>query len=183
MKKITLALVFIIAMASFSFAQKFGFKGGVNFSKLDVSYQGYTMTTKATTNAEVGFMSDFKINDSFYFSPELLFVQKGGKIGTVEQHLGYIEDRMNLTLKYGIDKAFLFVKSGPYAAVGVIANNDAKFGTDLKRMDLGWGFGAGVEYSVIQLGFNYGLGLLNVNTGNDGDVKNRTASFTLGIFF
>jgi len=63
---------------------------------------------------------------------------------------------------------------------------DIDFGTaddELKALDVGLNFGAGIEVKAIQLGLNYGLGLTNLENVEDEVWKNRMFSVTIAYFF
>lgn len=171
----------LLLVCTFSFAQQYGIKGGFNFSTLTSSGNGGTFSTDTRTCFQIGFMADYNLSNNLYFSPELLYMEKGGN----DQGIGYIQIPLHLTAKYEISRGTnFFFKTGPFFAVGVSADNGLEFGSnrDLTQMDFGWDFGTGVEIGKIQLGYNFGLGLTNISQYNE-TVKTRVHSLTIGFFF
>jgi hypothetical protein len=60
------------------------------------------------------------------------------------------------------------------------------FGTEpdqMKRLDYGANFGAGIEIGAVQIGANYGLGLANISNDPDETMKNGVLSFTVALLF
>ncbi|NOR86686.1 MAG: outer membrane beta-barrel protein [Bacteroidales bacterium] len=100
--------------------------------------------------------------------------------------------------------AKLYGAFGPYLGVGVAGNiyteyimnddsdvetEDIEWGNDedneLKRLDYGLGFGAGVEYKSMVFGVSYNLGLANVSSYLDdgATMKNKVLGFSLAYKF
>jgi len=138
----------------------------------------------------------------------LLYSAKGVKMKESESYmsssyeyksnttLNYLELPLDLKAKVDVGNIVGFGALGPYFAYAlsgktkdkmVVDGNsssettDIDFGDDgdLKRMDFGLGFSAGVEVGKMQFGINYGLGLSNItqHQENDAAVKNRNLSF------
>jgi hypothetical protein len=119
--------------------------------------------------------------------------------------LHYLEIPLLAKLNVDLGAATLFGTAGPYVAMGIGGNDkytakynnesnseteDIKWGTDedkddLRPLDYGLSFGAGVEIRSIQLGVSYGLGLANISAyrADDDVVKNRVLSVSIGYKF
>lgn len=121
----------------------------------------------------------------------------------------YIEIPVNAVVKFPLpNKVKLFAGAGPYLAFGVSGknklegkalgvsfasdqsiaynsnNNSTNFNSDLKRIDGGLNFLAGVEISHFTLNANYGHGLMNIKSGsdnNDAKYANRVFSLSVGM--
>lgn len=110
------------------------------------------------------------------------------------------------------NKVKLFAGAGPYLAVGVAGkyrsegalagiqfsseenirygnkdeSNGNGYGADLKRMDWGMNFLAGLEISHMTLNANYGYGISNIKSSIENDnakFKNRVYSIAIGVLF
>lgn len=123
----------------------------------------------------------------------------------------YLEVPVNAIVKIPlVNKVKLFVGAGPYAAVGIGGkskiegrlldvpfseesnikyasnNNSSNFNSDLKRMDAGLNFLAGIEINKFTLNANYGHGLVNIKSGSDNSsakYANRIYSLSVGLLF
>ena len=122
---------------------------------------------------------------------------KGTKLNVmgvgVDFSVNYVEIPLNLAYKYDLGVVKLFGQAGPYAGVGVSAKMKSgseeetfDFGSDpdqLKRIDYGVNFGAGVEIKKLIIGVNYGLGLANMSNDTDETMKNGVLSVSAGLWF
>ena len=132
---------------------------------------------------------------------------KGGSYeSNTKLNLLYLDIPIIMKGNYSIsEQTYLFLAAGPYIGIGLtgkiksesISNGeketdsrDMEWGSDkendfLKRLDYGLNFGAGVEFNSIQIALSYGLGLANISTYTDDDVKikNRVLQFSLGYRF
>jgi hypothetical protein len=132
-------------------------------------------------------------------------VQKGAKSedpdydSEAKLTINYIEIPMNVLYRPTMQKIRFFLGAGPSVAFalsgkdkgkenGVPYSAKVKFGNnpdedDMKRLDLGANFLAGIETpGGFVVSFNYNLGLSNLAPGNDGsgfDVKMRNRYFGL----
>ena len=107
-------------------------------------------------------------------------------------NLLYLDLPITLKGKINVgDKTNLYVAAGPYMGYGLSGKvkaeytydgqtekdeEDLKFGSnenedDLKRLDYGLTFGAGVERGHFQFGVNYSLGLANLAVSSDDEYK------------
>ena len=98
---------------------------------------------------------------------------------------------------YDIGSFKIYGAFGPYIGValsGKYKTSDSpdytlKWGSssedDLKRVDFGLVFGAGVEINAIQIGIAYNLGLMNISATTDGGSKinNRVLGISAGYWF
>jgi len=92
MEKKSIFLFAVLAASSFTFAQSFGVRAGLNLSRIeydpshsrtrgDYSYKETTDMTYSTGNSvgfHVGAVADIGINEFFYVQPGVLFTSKGG---------------------------------------------------------------------------------------------------------
>lgn len=134
---------------------------------------------------------------------------------TAKSNPMYLELPLNFVGKIPLTQTSSFyLGGGPYGAMGITGknkvdryllgthtytSNDIVFSKDnpttsqeenygygkIKRFDYGLNAVAGFEFTRFTLGANYGLGLVNINSGTDNNAsdkgKNRVWSFTLGL--
>ncbi len=182
-------------------AQTFGIKGGINFANIAYSGGGTTVTEKSITGVHFGPIMDFPLQENLSLNTGLLFSIKGSKSEdsyagmsyTTTTTLNYLVVPINLGYKFPIDKSTkLLIQAGPYlgyALSGKVKDSggstDIKFGEKggAKRLDMGLGFGAGVELGSLVVSLNYELGLANIEDSSDYKVKNKVLQISLAYMF
>ena len=121
-------------------------------------------------------------------------------------NLYYLDIPLTLKASHEISEGLkLFGAVGPYVGIGLIGKTkvtfefqgeedteveDVKWGSnensdDVKRLDMGLTFGAGVEIKSIMLGISYDLGLANISSYQDNGAtrKNKVLKFSIGYRF
>ncbi len=189
MKKLSLLLVLIGLVAFSSFGQRIGLKAGLNMSTL--AFDGDD-DTKMLLGIHLGAVAEFEFSENLAFEPGLLFSQKGTDYdvdGDMKTRLNYLDIPFNVRYKIGS----FFAQAGPQVGIGLSGTQelgdeeeDIEFGSDegqLKRIDLAFSFGVGMNFDQFQVSANYGLGLTNLSNWEGDDVKNRVISVSLGYYF
>jgi hypothetical protein len=172
----------------------FGIRGGVNFSKVTATSEGYSVSAKNNTGFNVGVSMDVPMLESLYFQTGMYFVQKGFKDGDTTSKPDYLEMPLYMSYRYNFASSVqLQVNFGPYLAYGIAGKTSADntdydcFGDNggYKNFDCGLGFGAGLTVNKIFFGINYDLGLTNVSKASSdyGSLKNRSLSLNVGFNF
>jgi len=161
-----------------------------------------------------GLSVDVPFNDALSFEPGIMFTTKGMKYSDTfmgasleaKATLYYID--IPLTLKAAAeiaDGVKLYGVAGPYLGLGISGKmkataeymgeeeteeEDIEWGSDededdLKRLEMGATFGAGLEFGSFLIGANYDLGLSNISSYQDGGAtsKNRVLRFSVGYRF
>ncbi len=200
MKKfLFLAVMMTFALASFS-QVRFGVKAGLNLASQKFSGFGINITGDNLVGFNVGGVVDIPVASSFYFQPGVSFSLRGTKSTfldeTAKTTLNYVDVPLNLMYKVKASKVAVVILAGPNIGFGISGKSisdtdseDVKFGSDedqVKRLDFGLNFGAGVEFGKFQVTAQYGLGLSNLANTADGDdskVKNNVISFNAAYFF
>lgn len=198
MKKLLLAALVVLGAVSVNAQVQFGVKAGLNFADLKFSNWGSsTPATKSLVSFHAGAIADITIAESLAIQPGLLFSQKGTKEdgGDGKITLNYIEIPVNVMYKLNAGSVKVLLMAGPsfgYALSGKDSgggsSSDITFGSDpgtFKRFDCGFGFGAGVQFSSIQVTANYNLGLANIinNGGSDAKLKTTVLGLSLAYLF
>ena len=191
MKNLIISCLLLFVIQS-SFAQNIGIRGGLNLANGTTKNDSFTLDTETKTGFQLGLTLEAPISDVLYFNTALLYSAKGYKFNfgaSFNASLNYIEIPLNIEYKEKVGNVSLFAEAGPYIGIGVAAKvktgnttQDIDFGSDndeLKRMDAGLNFGAGVELDKIRIGFNYGLGLVNLE--NEDDVVTKLRNFAIFV--
>lgn len=125
---------------------------------------------------------------------------------TATTTLGYIEMPILANVSFGVGNDLsVFLNAGPYLAYGVnssyriknagivnadseeqttnLFKKDASGKSPRKPFDAGLQIGAGVEYSRVQLGLGYQLGLVNMSNSDNVKMTNSSFFVTVGYRF
>lgn len=204
MKKFLLFAGLFVASLS-TFAQTIGFKGGIDFAKLQISdpSSNLSVTTGSATSFTVGIFADCKTaTPNFTIQPGLNFTGRGGKItgdgnSSGVFNLYYAQIPINFVYHAPIVAGNIFIGAGPYAALGLtgkvkaddgmgdVESQNATFGSngDFKTADFGLQGIAGVQFkSGFLIGLNYNLGLSNIaQDSGSGSIKNRVFGISIGF--
>jgi hypothetical protein len=178
-------------------AQRFGIKAGLSMANAKYEYTETSISTENLICFQAGLIGELPISDALYLNAGALFSQKGTKLSLlgmeVKFPVNYVEIPLNLAYKYDLGPLKLFAQAGPYLGYGLSAkmtgsgiDETINFGTEpnqMKRLDYGANFGAGIEIGAVQIGANYGLGLANISNDPDETMKNGVLSFTVALLF
>jgi hypothetical protein len=210
-----LLIITVLFLAISSNAQvKFGLQGGLNLSNVtekdkDVTY---SKDYKSKPGFNLGVTAEFSKSEKLSFESGLFFSTKGHKVEDtgikITVNFNYLEVPVNVIYKIDLGSSKVFLKAGPYfgyAVSGKVKANEKifddangnptdeitiKFGNDkdndnLKAIDYGLNFGAGVEFNQMTLGFQYGLGLANLalDTSNSYKMSNKVMAVSIGYRF
>lgn len=198
-----LVVILLLTITASSYAQKFGIKAGLNLSNMLIKDDQDTYSTdfKMSPGFHVGPTAEIPINKMFSFETALLLSTKGYKYSesgyTESANLLYLDLPLTAKASFDIGSIKIYGAFGPYIGMGLsgkFKSTDSPDETlnwgsgsedDLKRIDLGLTFGAGVEINAIQIGLSYGLGLANISSFTDGGSKinNRVVGISVGYRF
>jgi len=215
MRKLGIVIMFILTMiGSKSIAQTFGIKAGMNFSNMlnkDNDFK-YSEEYKTRIGFNIGATMELPLSGPILFETGLIIDTKGYK-RTIDGNNIQTKIRFNTTyldiplhIKYAFEFSGLkpYVAAGPYIGFGISGKIISKTvvsgissetsdavnwgndnGSDLKQLDGGFDFGAGLEFGNIYLGANYSLGLANIcpNPDNGQKYNNRLFSISVGYKF
>jgi len=189
MKKLFVASLIVLFAVSANAQFKIGIQGGLNVANMKVD-----VDTKSLMGLRAGLIADISLGP-IGIQPGVLFSQKGAKYSTIDGKLtlNYIDVPVYLLYKIGLPGAKVLLMAGPnfgYALNGKStiggSSTDVEFGSEnaqLKKLDLGLGFGAGVQILKLQGTVNYTMGLTNLSNDGTSTVKNNVISVSLAFFF
>lgn len=197
MKKLLFVAIIAIGAISANAQVKFGVKAGLNFAKQTASVSGGSVSTNSMTGFHAGIISEFNLSENLVLQPGLLFSQKGAKISfggsDYTDIYNYLDIPINLMYKINVDGAKILLFTGPslsYALSGKekVGDNsvDIEFGSgdnQMRRFDLGFGIGGGLEFGSIQATANYNFGLANISNSTDAKLKNNVFSISVAYLF
>lgn len=200
--KLSIVVVAAMTMTTQSFAQvKIGVKAGLNIANMVVRDNAETYDMNSLNGFLLGATAESSISKAFAIETGMLLSKKGVKNREqVSIHLNYLEVPIHAVYKIGSGKNKFLIHAGPYlgfALSGVVktgaalGNVELKIGNDkekhdIKPLDFGWDFGAGVEIQDMTISFQYGVGLTNiiVDSKTDGRMmSNRVIGISVGCKF
>lgn len=207
MKKGLLTTLLILVFAVGAMAQDGGtgitgkgIKVGLNLA--NISGDDVPDEAKVSMGFAFGGFFTYSLSPSLAIQPELLYSMKGSKaeMGIVTEKFKFNYLEIPVLLKFSIPTEgnmtpFLF--GGPAISLLMSAKYEVGDGTnnieidikdDLKSMDFGLAFGAGVgvamDEGILTIEGRYTLGMTVIDdTPNPEDVKNTNISFLLGYTF
>jgi len=207
--KLYFIFVILIIATTSSFAQIFGIKGGANLSNFLFKKEddNFNLENKMKAGFHLGPTVEFELNNLFSLETALLLTTKGFKINsTLPNDLGaeepyklkfnlyYIDIPVDTKVKFALNGFDIYGSFGPYLGIGIQGkgkselNNEKESGTikfgpegNLKRLEFGLDFGAGIETNRLLFGLSYNLGLTYVSKYNE--EMNRVFLITIGYRF
>ena len=200
-KKVLVALAVVALTVGYAQAQfKFGARGGINLSNMKFEYDGTTESYKMKPGIQIGAVAEYGLSETLFLQPGFLFAQQGCKIEedgeTGSITLNYIQIPVNLQFKVDVENTLLLLQAGLYGGFGIGGkfkyegvSVDVEFGSgksaDFKTFDFGLGIGAGIQFSNMQVGIGYNLGLANIDPSGSSKetAKNNGLAFTFTYFF
>ncbi len=191
-------LVIILAV---SFAQSnaqinTGYLFGVNLTTMSVKVNGVSCPAERPFAIHFGQYLEIPVNDNFAFEPALKFSAKGADyvIDSTDYSISpiYLEVPLNLKLKFGSRTVKVSLYGGPYFSCGIggykIVSggvlNDIRYGkndyNDLRRFDIGYNLGAGINIKGFSVSVQYGVGLSDISpvTALNTEMKNQVIGIT-----
>lgn len=191
--RMMIVALFALAVFPASAQFKWGVKGGLNVSS--VHFNSDLLKASNVSGFQIGPMIEAGLPlVGVGIDAAVLYSQKGLKLGSSnlaseEMKTSYLDVPVNLKWKFGLPVVKAYLAAGPY--VGFRVGGDKIWDVvgdqiENKSFSAGLNFGAGVELiSLLQVGFNYGLGLTDNYSAKKIDLngKNRGWSVTAAILF
>ncbi len=196
MKKLFLTLTAVCAFALASFGQgaSFGLKAGINIANQKYEVGSFDLSPDALIGFHIGGYATIMFSETFGIQPELLYSTGGSKMdmfgyGESTTKVSYIS--IPVMFRYQPIE-ILNIHAGPQ--FGFLASAKAEYDGEsedikdqMKGLDLGLGFGAGIDLPM-GVGFTarYVLGLSNIADVEDVDdysVKNNAIQLSLTYRF
>ncbi len=174
----------------------------------------YSDDFKLNPGFHAGVFAELPFGEVFSLEPGLLITTKGYRIEedildmTMKMNVNpmYIELPVNGKFAFDLGGVKLFLTAGPYVGYGIAGKwkmemtnesgnketteEDILWGSDeaeddFKNLDYGVTAGAGIEFSGVIIGFNYGYGLANISPHNDHGfiANNRVMGISAGYKF
>jgi len=192
----------MLLIANFGFAQKFGFKAGLNLMNMS---HNYSIDNKMRTGYNLGFYFQKNILPTLSLRPEITYSQNG--VTFYSNNLGEYTEDLNLNnLKLFLNVRFkplipIYVVAGPYLGYALSGTTHSvyKFGNiysentqeidfdqdDINRLDYGISAGIGYILNLPLIGIfiepRYELGMANLVDDNDYYMKNRNLTINAGV--
>jgi hypothetical protein len=194
-----ISLIFVFSIISAQI--KPGYIFGVNFSTITLNTKSITSSPETPVSFHFGGQLEIPIMGNLTFDPGFLLSAKGSnyKIDTVEFSLSpiYIEIPVIAMYSFGTDDIKISLFAGPYFACGIGGykiepggemqniNYGSGANDDLKTFDIGFNFGAGINFRGLLISAQYGIGLANIapETAYDTVMKNKVIGISISSLF
>jgi hypothetical protein len=189
-----------IFIAIFTFSgleaqMKSGYRFGVNLTTMSIKNGSNKVETNLPVGIHFGSNYEISLNKKFTFQTGFLFSSKGTDytINNVYYSIApsYFEIPVNSAYYFGRRKTKLAIFVGPYfsSAFGgykIDQNGAFKYlllgpheNNDLKCLDVGLNFGAGLHIKDHVFSIQYGIGLRNISPKNEFEMKNKVIGITV----
>ena len=177
-----------------------GLRAGYTFSNVLEKWDGESESYGGKSGFLAGLNVDVAFMQSFGLNTGIFAVSKGYKYSED----GYTETFNPMYLEIPVLASYRFnfgetsrveVDFGPYFAVGVGGKYKYKYDGESEsekifggeyganRFDCGLKVGAGVTFNKIYVGLHYAFGLTNLYDVDEGSIRNRNLSLTMGFNF
>ncbi|MEN7546431.1 porin family protein [Rapidithrix thailandica] len=197
---ITIFLLTFLSTSLTGLAQvRIGYTFGLNQAKATIKDKASntSVSLKSILGLRAGVSMQVPASESFSLITGVFLNQKGfeftdtGSGEDVEIKIHYL----SLPILAQIGMSFrknprLFIDAGPVISIAASGRvkvdgqkGDLDFNSDhegsIKRLDLGFTFGAGVEIDPIKIRLSYEAGLANISNSTEASLRNRVFSLTL----
>ncbi len=195
--KPALAIYFIVSFTDLHAQVKPGYIFGMNLSTMTLKTNGISYNPKILAAIHYGGYLEVPVTENLSLRPNLLFSAKGSiyKTDSTDFSLSpvYVEVSFFTVYSIGSDKFKISLFAGPYLAWGISGYKidpggymkDISYGSheynDLKPIDTGLNFGAGVNIKGILISAQYEIGLINLSPVQmtDNEMKNKVISISV----
>ena len=185
MKKVFLMLAVMMVSISAMAQVQFGVKAGFDMT----NFWGSDTKHGMQPNYQIGALMEYKFNDKFAISPEVVFAAQGGKFNHMTYNVNYIN--VPVLAKYYVTPAFA-IDLGPQLGINVYSKQTLDVGSTKSTIDakdntkaIDFGIGVGGTYNLTEHAFlqaRYTFGLTSVYDGG-GDCKNGNIQIAFGWKF
>ena len=187
MKKFIIATVAMLAIGTASFAQGFGWgvKAGLNVSGMS------NTDFNAKTGLTAGVFADYRFNDWFGASAEVLFSREGGKITEGDSKFINKSNYLNIPIMakfYVLDQlAFnIGIQPGVFLSAKAKVKDEGQesttsIGKAYKSGDFAFPVGVSYEFfGKLILDARYNIGVVNVAHG---ETKSQNIEYALSVYY
>lgn len=206
MKKLILTVVILSFVTLTINAQmRFGVKTGGNFSNLYSSGATTGINSdqyKGRFSYHFGGVMEYAISNMFSIQPELMYLNHGANLkdnnsfGMKDGHitLNSLQLPINVKASLNLNNKRVFIYGGPYISYNIygkakgdingVSLDETLFSkeSDMKRLDYGFGIGAGIEINKFTLTLGNQVGVRDIS-GTSGKLKAGNLTLSAGYFF
>lgn len=195
--KRSLVIFLAVAFTDVHAQVKPGYIFGMNLSTMTLKTNGTDFNPRILAGIHYGGYLEVPVTENLTLRPNLLFSAKGSnfKTDTAEFSLSpvYVEASFFTVYSIGSEKFKISLLAGPYLAWGISGYKidpegymrDISYGSheynDLKPIDIGLNFGAGVNIKGILISAQYEIGLVNLSplTTTDNEIRNKVIGISV----
>jgi hypothetical protein len=191
-------LIFLtVSSAQLNAQVKSGYVFGINLSTMTIKANGISYPAERPVNVHFGRYFEVPFNKYLFLHSSLLFSAKGTdySIDTTDISIApiYFEVPVNAVGRFGTRSVKMSLSAGPYFACGIggykiVTGSELKqlrYGSedysDLKRFDIGYNLGAGINIKGFMISVQYQIGLSNISPLKtyDSEIKNQVIGVTI----
>ncbi|WP_304132856.1 porin family protein, partial [Mesonia mobilis] len=204
MKRFIVIAILLFTVSLSAQEVRFGVKGGVNFSKININQSNDLLNSEMKTGFHIGGLVEFKLTNRFALEPQLFYSRQNSILeikladltfpGSTPNDPIFVE---NINNEYNLDLINLPILAKFYITEGFnifagpqfsyLVSEKDKY--DIKEFDYGLIGGLGYQFdSGLLLSANYYLGMNDINNfiepiQNQLKLKQRVIQFSVGYLF
>jgi len=188
----TLVIVTMGLLSASTSAQIFGVKAGIGIANFTSANDIVSARFGRTFGAKLGGTVEFDLTDQLYLGSGLNFVKRGAATSTGSFNNLYVEVPVGARFDIvEVGSGYLFANAGFNLGVMVSSRSDGtKLGIGIqdgdifKGLDFGFNTGAGFIFNdTFEVGLNLELGLLDISSSGNTNLKNFMLLATVGYKF
>jgi len=190
-------LSFAFCSATLQGQPKYGQIIGINLSSMSYTTGEKSYVPCISPGIHFGGFLELQLKKHLSFKPALIFTAKGSSYKTDSSQFSispiYAEIPVNILVSFGSGDIKLTFYAGPYIACGIGGNSLPSGGTfqnlnfgsgaqdDIRRFDLGFNAGAGLNIRGFLVSAQYGESLINLSppAKRDTELKNRVTGISV----
>jgi len=192
-------IVLLVAVFTASYAQAqftFGVRAGINLTDVVQKFDSYKQTFGFKPGFQIGVVGESAISEQFAIQPAILFSTQGAHNKAFDYVVNFncLQIPINAQYKLNLGSLKLLFQAGPYLVYALNGKlkydngekSDIKFGSgedENRRLDLGIGAGAGIQFESIQACVGYNHGFVNIWNSTFSSMNHYGFALTLTYLF
>lgn len=173
-----LMVIFLIALATNTFAQNIGIEAGLNLANQRMEIDGETLSDDFDTHLgfHAGLIAEFPLSMMVSFETGLLFTTRGFGMDFTETiegetigvkgktNLYYLDIPITAKVNFGSEMLNFYGKLGPYIGIGLMGTRESEFSflgqtSPSQEEDINWGSTDDDDYRRLDYGLTAGVGV------------------------
>lgn len=196
--KVFILVFCLICSSNISLAQNgFSVKAGGSFSNVYFTVDTATVDTRYNLGLGLGVEYTRALSEIISVNAGIYYVQKGfeiqSKTSRIDYLLNYADVPLKINFKFDLETFYINFNGGFYFSTPLYGRSKRdgekskiNFGNSsgsFKQYDLGFVLGMGVDIEMISFGINYNVGIIDIASAYDENIKNRSLFIYVGYKF